>query len=236
LNRVLRQNTFADTYSFSSDITRCISSHQTTKMEAKTMDPRIVTAIAVVFSMFVAFAVTFIVRRRRIRQIQQRLRPEHDRSALQQHGDSRTAEAVLEDREKQVETFFLRALSPIDREAYAMEWADVQRHFIDDPSAAVGTADRLVGCVMIDRGYPMTHFEQRAEDISVTHPAVVQNYRAGHGIVMRHADGQATTEELRQAMIHYRTLFDELLQPAAEPLNVHPIHRNRGGAARERAS
>jgi hypothetical protein len=199
------------------------------------MDPRIVIATSTVFALFVASAVTFLARHRRSRQIQQHFRPEYDRSVLQQPGDARTAAPALADREKQVETLPLRALSPIEREAYAMEWAAVQRHFIDDPSAAVGTADRLVGCVMIDRGYPMINFEQRAEDISVTHPVVVQNYRAGHGIVMRHVDGQATTEELRQAMIHYRTLFDELLQPAAGPPNVHPINRNRR-VAHERAS
>jgi hypothetical protein len=199
------------------------------------MDPRIVIAIAAVSAIFVAATVTLTVRQRKTRQIQQRFRREPDRTVIQ-HDDDRTAEAALANREKQVQTFPLRALSPIDREAYAMEWAGVQRHFIDDPSAAVGTADRLVGCVMIDRGYPMTDFEQRAEDISVTHPAIVQNYRAGHGIVMRHVDGQATTEELHQAMIHYHSLFDELLQPAAEPPNVHPIRRNRGGVAREHAS
>ena len=92
---------------------------------------------------------------------------------------------------------------------------------------------------MIDRGYPMTNFEQQAADISVSYPVVVQNYRAGHEIVMRHADGHATTEELRQAMIHYRTLFDELLQPSVEakvePPKVQSIDRKRK-IAQERAS
>jgi hypothetical protein len=113
-----------------------------------------------------------------------------------------------------------------------MEWATVQRRFVDDPSAAVGTADRLVGRVMIDRGYPMTDFEQRAADLSVGYPAVVQNYRAAHSIVMRHADGQATTEDLRQAMVHYRSLFDELLETG----KIEPIDHNRRGVAHERAS
>ena len=120
-----------------------------------------------------------------------------------------------------------------------MEWSAVQRRFVDDPSAAVGSADRLVSRAMIDRGYPMTDFEQQAADISVSYPVVVQNYRAGHEIVMRHADGHATTEELRQAMIHYRTLFDELLQPAAEakvePAKVQSIDQKRK-IAQERAS
>jgi hypothetical protein len=120
-----------------------------------------------------------------------------------------------------------------------MEWAAVQRRFVDDPSSAVGSADRLLSRAMIDRGYPMTNFEQQAEDISVSYPVVVQNYRAGHDIAMRHAEGQATTEELRQAMIHYRTLFDELLQPALqanpEPQKVQPINQKRTKIA-QRAS
>ena len=113
-----------------------------------------------------------------------------------------------------------------------MEWAAVQRRFVDDPSAAVGTADRLVGRVMIERGYPMTNFEQRAADISVSYPAVVQNYRAAHDIVMRHAESRATTEDLRQAMVYYRSLFDELL----EPTKVESIDHKRRGVAHERAS
>jgi hypothetical protein len=149
------------------------------------------------------------------------------------------AEAALAEREKRLEKFPLRALSAVDREAYLMEWSAVQRRFVDDPSAAVGSADRLVSRAMIDRGYPMTDFEQQAADISVSYPVVVQNYRAGHEIVMRHADGHATTEELRQAMIHYRTLFDELLQPAAEakvePAKVQSIDQKRK-IAQERAS
>ena len=203
------------------------------------MDARILIPIAAVIVIFVIVAVAFIVRRRRTDQLKRRFGPEYDRTVLEQHGDARVAEAALAEREKRVEKFPLRALSAVDREAYAMEWSAVQRRFVDDPSAAVGSADRLVGRAMIDRGYPMTNFEQQAADISVSYPVVVQNYRAGHEIVMRHADGHATTEELRQAMIHYRTLFDELLQPAAEakvePAKVQSIDQKRK-IAQERAS
>jgi hypothetical protein len=199
------------------------------------MDTRILISIAVIVGILVAVMVAFTMRRRRSDRLKQRFGPEYDRTLIEEQGDARRAEASLAEREKRVEAFPLRTLSPIDREGYAMEWATVQRHFIDDPSAAVGTADRLVGRVMIDRGYPMTHFEQRAADISVSYPTVVENYRSGHSIVIRHADGDATTEELRQAMIHYRTLFDELLQPDVEPAKVQPIHQNRK-AAEERAS
>jgi hypothetical protein len=203
------------------------------------MDARILIPIAAVIVIFVIVAVAFIVRRRRTDQLKRRFGPEYDRTVLEQHGDARVAEAALAEREKRVEKFPLRALSAVDREAYLMEWSAVQRRFVDDPSAAVGSADRLVGRAMIDRGYPMSNFEQQAADISVSYPVVVQNYRAGHEIVMRHADGHATTEELRQAMIHYRTLFDELLQPAAEakvePAKVQSIDQKRK-IAQERAS
>lgn len=201
------------------------------------MDTRIVIPVVIVaILILVAVAVALFARRRRSDQIKRRFGAEYDRAVVEQHGDAHRAEAALVEREKRVETFPLRALSPVDREAYAMEWAAVQRRFVDDPSAAVGTADRLVNRVMIDRGYPMTDFEQRAADISVSYPAVVQNYRAGHEIVARHIEGQATTEELRQAMVHYRSLFDELLEPAAEPGKVQPIHDKPRGVAHERAS
>jgi hypothetical protein len=196
------------------------------------MDTRLLVPVLVIVAVLIVIAVALVLRRRRSDQLKRRFGPEYDRAVTQQHGDARRAEAALADREKRVEAFPLRALSAVDREAYAMEWAAVQRRFVDDPSAAVGTADRLVNRVMTDRGYPMTNFEQRAADISVSYPAVVQNYRAGHDIVMRHNDGQATTEELRQAMVHYRSLFDELLQPA----KVETIDHKRRGVAHERAS
>lgn len=200
------------------------------------MDTRIIVPALIVVAILVAIAVALVARRRRSRQLRERFGPEYDRTVVQQRGDSRRAEETLVEREKRVESFPLRALTPVDREAYAMEWATVQRRFVDDPSAAVGTADRLVSRVMTDRGYPMTDFEQRAADISVSYPTVVQNYRAAHDIVLRHADGHATTEELRQAMVHYRSLYDELLAPE-EPSKVEPINTvRRKGVAHERAS
>jgi hypothetical protein len=197
------------------------------------MDTRILIAIAVVVGIIlVAVMVAFTMRRRRSDQLKQHFGPEYDRTVDQQQGDRHRAEAKLVEREKRVEAFPLRELSPIDREGYAMEWATVQRRFVDDPSAAVGTADRLVGRVMTDRGYPMTDFEQRAADISVSHPSVVQNYRTAHDIFVRHSDDKATTEDLRQAMVHYRSLFDELLETG----KVEPIDHKRRGVAHERAS
>jgi hypothetical protein len=187
------------------------------------MDTRILIPLVVIVGILVAAMVAFTMRRRRSDQLRRRFGSEYDRTVTQQQGDARRAEATLAEREKRVETFPLRALSPIDHEAYVMEWSTVQRRFVDDPSAAVGAADRLIGRMMIDRGYPMSDFEQRAADISVSYPTVVQNYREGHSIVMRHTDGQATTEELRQAMIHYRALFEELLEPGIESAGTEPV-------------
>lgn len=99
----------------------------------------------------------------------------------------------------------------MDRERYAAEWAAVQRRFVDEPSAAVTQADKLVANVMAARGYPMADFEQRAADISVNYPTVVQNYRAARQISLRHAQGESSTEDLRRAMVYFRSLFDELL-------------------------
>lgn len=204
------------------------------------MNTTIVISALVIVAVLVIIAAALIARRRKSVQLRRTFGPEYERTLRQEQGDTRRAEATLTEREKRVEQFPLRTLSPVDREGYAMEWATVQRHFVDDPSAAVGTADRLVGRVMLDRGYPMADFEQRAADISVSYPAVVQNYRAAHDIVTRHHDGGATTEELRQAMVHYRSLFDELLAPPAEPTKAEPpkverIDRRRG-VTHERAS
>jgi hypothetical protein len=199
------------------------------------MDTRIVILALVIVAILAVTAVAVIARRRRrSEQLKRRFGPEYDRTVDQQQGDARRAEATLVEREKRVEAFVLRELSPVDREAFAMEWAAVQRRFVDDPSGAVSYADRLVNRVMTDCGYPMTNVQQRAEDISVSYPAVVQNYRVAHEIAERHADGRATTEDLRQAMIHYRSVFDELLVPT-QPSNVEPINRGRG-VAQNRAS
>ena len=107
--------------------------------------------------------------------------------------------------------FAIRPLAASDRERYIASWHKIQTEFVDDPKNSVTQADQLLGDVMSTRGYSVSEFEQRSADISVDHPLVVENYRAAHEIAVRHAAGQASTEDLRQAMIHYRTLFDELV-------------------------
>ena len=176
------------------------------------MDTKTIVAIAIVAVIVVIAVFVFsIERKRRSQRLKDHFGPEYDQ-LLKEQGDPRIAEAVLADREKRVEKLSISELSREDRQRYAAEWASVQKRFVDDPAMAVNEADRLVTAVMTTRGYPMATFEQRSADISVHYPRVVQNYRAARLISARHAKGQATTEELRQALVHYRSLFDELLE------------------------
>jgi hypothetical protein len=174
------------------------------------MDPKIVTAIIVVIAVVAVIAVLFITRRRKTEHLKQKFGSEYDR-VVHQHGDPQRAETVLEQREKRVSRFEIRTLPPAERDRYTQLWAFVQKKFVDDPKAAVNEADRLVTDVMKARGYPMGEFNQRADDISVNYPNAVANYRAAHEIVTRHGKGQASTEDLRKAMVHFRSLIDELL-------------------------
>jgi hypothetical protein len=136
--------------------------------------------------------------------------PEYAR-AVKEGGNQRRAEAKLEERAERVESFHVRALAPGDHARFIESWRKVQARFVDSPGGAVTEADQLLGDVMSLRGYPVSDFEQRAADISVDHPLVMENYRAGHAIAIRQTLGQANTEDLRQAMIHYRTLFEEVV-------------------------
>ena len=185
------------------------------------MDTRMLVYIAIAVVIVIVVAALLASRKRRSDQLKQRFGPEYDRAVLQ-HGDARHAETVLADREKRVEKFSIRPLPGGDRERYTEEWAGVQRRFVDDPSMAVTEADKLVTKVMTARGYPMSDFEQRTADISVNYPGVVQNYRSAREIVVRHTQGQSTTEDLRQAMVYFRSLFEELLDssPKTEKIGV----------------
>lgn len=177
------------------------------------MDTRILIPIIIVVVALLVVAAIMITRSRKSKHLKEQFGPEYDRT-VQMQGNPRHAEFVLLEREKRVEKFSLRSLTPDDRARYAAEWAAVQRLFVDDPSTAVTQADKLVTAVMAARGYPMGDFEQRAADISVNYPTVVENYRSARGLTVRHAQGQSTTEDLRQAMVYFRSLFDELLETA----------------------
>ena len=125
---------------------------------------------------------------------------------------------MLDKRADRVESFHIEPLGPGDRARFAESWRRVQARFVDGPGGAVTEADQLLRDVMSTRGYPVSDFEQRAADISVDHPLVLENYRAAHEIALRQMGGKATTEDLRQAMVHYRTLFEELVNEPGLPL------------------
>jgi hypothetical protein len=174
------------------------------------MDPKTLIVIVVVVAVIAIAAIILFTRKRRSQHLKEHFGSEYDR-AVEQRGNPAKAEAELINREKRVHSFSIKPLSPEARDRYAEEWSAVQRHFVDDPAVAVTEADALVNRVMGGRGYPMADFEQRAADVSVSYPGVVQNYRSARTIVQRHGRGEAGTEDLRQAMVHYRSLFDELL-------------------------
>ena len=172
---------------------------------------------AIVVIVLIVIAIVIIVaawRKSRTMRLRRKFgEAEYERAVAESGGRTR-AEAHLEDRAKRVSSFRLRSLSVDDRARFQNAWASVQAHFVDGPTGAVMEADRLLGDVMVARGYPLSDFETRAADVSVDHPRVVQNYRAGHEIAARQLRGQASTEDLRRAMIHYRALFEDLI---AEP-------------------
>jgi hypothetical protein len=158
-------------------------------------------------------------KRRQSQRLQQRFGPEYVRM-VNELGDRHKAEAELVAREKRVERFNITPLTPADAARFGQAWNALQSRFVDDPKAAAVQADRLVYELMAKRGYPMGDFERRAADISVEHPDVVANYRAARAIALRDERGQASTEELRKAVVHYRALFQELLEArqAAKPV------------------
>jgi hypothetical protein len=158
----------------------------------------------------IALVAVILLQRRRSQHLQSRFGPEYERT-VHQSGDKRKAEAELLEREKRVEKLSIRPLQPKERERFTDEWRRIQAEFVDNPEGSMSHADTLVQEVMGARGYPVRDFEQAAADISVDHPKVVQHYRTGHDIAVRHQRGEASTEDLRQAMIHYRDLFEELV-------------------------
>ena len=178
--------------------------------------------ILIIGAAVIAAAVVFAVRRRRTEQLRTRFGPEYDRTVH----EARTVaqgEAMLVERQQRVERLHIRPLSTEDAHRFSQAWRDVQTRFVDDPNRAIVDADRLVGEVMRARGYPVGDFEQRVEDISVDHPAVVMNYRAARDIVRDRDAGRTTTEDLRQAMVHFRALFTDLLGTPAEEPHAEPL-------------
>ncbi len=170
------------------------------------------TLLLLIAIVVVIVAVAWVMyRQMRAKALRSRFGPEYAHT-VRQYGSEAKAQDALEARARRMEKIHIRPLSREDQEVFINRWQTVQRDFVDDPERAIRGADALVGELMSARGYPMADFEHRAEDISVDHPHVVQNYRAAHTIAERGTRGQAGTEDLRQAMVHYRALFDELLE------------------------
>jgi len=184
-------------------------------MNMTTLGP-IELALIIGFAVLVVAGIVawFSFRKRRTEKLRAQFGAEYDR-AVKEDGGRRHAEAGLKERTARVDSLNIRPLTAGDRARFVESWSRVQARFVDGPGGAVTEADQLLRDVMSTRGYPVSDFEQRAADISVDHPLVMENYRTAHAIAVRQTQGQANTEDLRQAMIHYRTLFDELVgEPA----------------------
>jgi hypothetical protein len=169
----------------------------------------IVAGVVVVVSFAVA-AWIFSQRKKQSARLQQRFGPEYGRTVGELGGRTK-AESELKAREKRVEQLSIAPLAPAEATRFSQAWSALQGRFVDNPKGVVLQADQLVRELMVKRGYPMGDFERRAADISVDHPTVVEHYRAAQAIAARDVRGEADTEELRKAVVHYRVLFDEML-------------------------
>jgi hypothetical protein len=167
--------------------------------------------LAVVVVVAAGIGIWLTIRKRRTGRLRTQFGGAEYSRAVKEGGGRRKAEAVLDERAARVERLQIRPLAAGDRARFIESWARIQARFVDGPGSAITDADQLVGDVMSTRGYPVSDFEQRAADISVDHPLVLENYRAAHQSALLQTKGQASTEDLRQAMIHYRTLFEELV-------------------------
>jgi hypothetical protein len=179
--------------------------------------------IAIAIVVVLAMVLWQALARRRTGRLQERFGPEYGRT-LEGAESKRIAEAELQSREERRRELEIRPLSQTARDRYLRTWQGVQGQFVDDPHAAVASADSLIQSVMAERGYPVEDFDQRAADISVDHPEVVENYREGHRLAQASADGGDSTEDLRQAMRHYRALFEDLVEPAADQPTAREQH------------
>jgi len=178
----------------------------------------LVLAVAFVAVLVAGLAAYLLHRKRRTAKLRTQFGGAEYARAVEEGGNRRHAEATLDERAQRVEGLRIRPLAAGDRARFLSTWREVQARFVDSPAGAVMAADQLLGDVMSTRGYPLSNFDQRAADISVDHPLVLGNYRAAHEIAIRQTRGQAGTEDLRQAMVHFRTLFEELVNEPEMPL------------------
>ncbi|HEX2316132.1 MAG TPA: hypothetical protein VHJ17_20490 [Thermomonospora sp.] len=193
------------------------------------MSTAMMVVVAVVVVALLAVAGVLLWSRSRSRRLRRQFGPEYDR-ALERHGDRAAAERELRARRERHQELDLRPLDPRQRALYREQWTHVQEQFVDAPESAVEHADRLVTAVMAERGYPTRDFEDRVAHLSVEHGRTLDQYRRGHQISVRAAAGEATTEDLRQAMVHYRALFEDLLMV---PDGERPAGSERASVPRE---
>ena len=177
--------------------------------QVQTLSP-LELGLALVVLVLLGIVVALLLAQRRHRRIKEDFGPEFTRT-VHEVGDEHRAEALLAERQKRVASYTLKPLAPDMRHHFVETWRNLQGQFVDDPRYAVSRADDLLGEVMLARGYPMSEFDQRVEDLSVDHPQVIEHYRKGHVIAQMHSRGEGTTEDLRTAMIHFRALFEELV-------------------------
>jgi hypothetical protein len=179
------------------------------------LDPNTLAVLAIVAVLGVLALSAWLMQHRRhqSQHLRQRFGPEYTRT-VDDLGSQEKAEAELLERERRVQRLHIVALAPSDASRYAQEWKLLQSRFVDDPRRTLAEVDRLVRELMLQRGYPMADFERRAADISVDHANVVEHYRAAHDIALRDQRGETSTEDLRQAVVHYHALFDDLLEVA----------------------
>ena len=192
-------------------------------MDTMTEQTWIILAVVVVIAL-VALAASVIYRKRQSHRLEQRFGPEYGR-AVDEFGSRTKAESELMTREKRVEKLNIVPLTPSEAARFAQAWRVLQGGFVDNPQGVVAQADQLVRELLLKRGYPMGDFERRAADISVDHPAVVDNYRAAQAIAARDRRGEADTEELRKAVVYYRALFDDLLEVNEAKREAMPARR-----------
>lgn len=176
-------------------------------MNINSVLPYLIIAVVVLLAIVIAW---MIIARIRSQRLQAKFGPEYDYT-IEKVGDRTKAETDLIERQKRIEHLNIHPLSDKDRDRYHTEWLEIQAGFVDEPKKSVELANRLITEVMISRGFPVVDFEQRAADLSVLYPDFVINYRNANAIAQKNQFGEVTTEELRQAMIDYRSLFDELL-------------------------
>jgi hypothetical protein len=192
----------------------------------QTLNTQTMAVLAIVVLALIALGAWLYSRKKQSERLAQRFGPEYGR-AVDEMGSRSKAESELREREKRVEKLNIVPLAPADAARFSEAWKTLQGRFVDNPKGVLAEADQLVRELMLKRGYPMGDFERRAADISVGHPAVLDHYRAAQDIALRDRRGEADTEDLRRGIVHYRALFDELLEVRHDeraPANEMEIH------------